>query len=149
MASKAVASLVGGAAFGIAGAASAYGASAVVLRFHGEHLVFDGESLLIVLGVFAVCALAAPWGMLIGWIVRSQTGALGGIMAYTLIAESAIIALSPSVGRFLPGGAESSIFRDFASGETLGWPWGFVLFTGWIALAAVAATLISRRRDLT
>jgi len=149
MVSKALGALVGGIAFGIAGAASAFGAAAIVLTVHGESLVLDRESVLILVGVFAVSALAAPWGMLIGWIVRSQTGALGGIMAWTLLAESAILALAPSVARFLPGGAESSIYRDFATADTLLCPWGFVLFAGWIALAAVAATVVTRRRDLT
>jgi hypothetical protein len=106
MAAKLVASGIGGIAFGLAAAASTVLSSALILEMSGEQLVWDDESRLIVVGVFAVSALAAPWGMLIGWIVRSPVAALAGIMAWTLIAESAIIALAPDVGRFLPGGAQ-------------------------------------------
>jgi hypothetical protein len=68
-------------------------------------------------------------------------------MAWTLIAESAAIALAPEVGRFLPGGAQASIYRDIAS-HPLPTAWGYVLFLGWIAVAAAASLELVRRRDL-
>lgn len=147
LAAKALVALVSGAAFGVAAVASAIAASALVLAVHGEHLVLDAESARIAAGVFAVCALAGPWGVLIGWVVRAQVSAIVGIMAWTLVAESAVVALAPAIGRFLPGGAQASMYRD-AGGDALSWPWGFVLFAGWLALAAVAAVALERRRDL-
>jgi ABC-2 type transport system permease protein len=144
---KSAAALASGVAFGVAGVGSAVLASAIVLDARGVQLVLDREAVLIVIGVFAVTVLSALWGMLIGWIVRSQIAALVGIMAWTLIAESAIIGLAPDVGRFLPGGAQASIYRDFAN-QPLATPWGYVLFLGWIAAAAAAAVVLVRRRDL-
>jgi ABC-2 type transport system permease protein len=144
---KSAAALATGAAFGVAGVGSAVLTSAIVLDVRGAALVLDRESVLIIVGVFAATVLSALWGMLIGWVVRSQIAALVGIMAWTLIAESAIIALAPAVGRFLPGGAQASIYRDVAN-HSLSTPWGYVLFLGWIALAALASLELVRRRDL-
>jgi hypothetical protein len=144
---KSVAALASGVAFGVAGVASAVLASSIVLHARGLALVFDGESALIMVGVFAATVLSALWGMLLGWVVRSQIAALVGIMAWTLIAESAIIALAPGVGRFLPGGAQASIYRDVAN-DPVATPWGYVLFLGWIAAGAAVALELGRRRDL-
>jgi ABC-2 type transport system permease protein len=145
---KSVVALVTGIAFGLAAVGSAVVASAIVLDLRGAELVFDRESALIVIGVFAVTVLSTLWGMLIGWLVRSQTAALAGILVWTLIVESAIIALAPEVGRFLPGGAQASIYRDFGTGDPLATPWGYAVFVGWIALAAAASIAAVRRRDL-
>jgi len=147
IAAKSAAALATGAAFGVAGVGSAVLTSSIVLDLRGAALVLDRESVLIIVGVFAATALSALWGMLLGWVVRSQIAVLVGIMAWTLIAESAIIALAPAVGRFLPGGAQASIYRDVAN-HPLSTPWGYALFLGWIALAAAASLELMRRRDL-
>jgi ABC-2 type transport system permease protein len=148
MAAKSVAALASGVIFGLLGAGSAVATSAIYLSAHGHHLIVDQESVLIIVGVFAVCVLSALWGMLIGWIVRAQLPALIGIMAWTLIAESAIVSLAPGVGRFLPGGAQASIYRDFANGDPLATPYGYLLFLAWIGLAASVSVALVRRRDL-
>jgi len=148
MSAKAVAALLAGVVFGVVGAGSALLTSAVYLSLRGQSIVLDGESLLVVLGVFAVCVLSALWGMTIGWVVRSQIAALVGIMAWTLVAEGAIIALAPEVGRYLPGGAQASIIRDFGTGDPLSTPLGYLLFAGWIAAMAAVAVSLVRRRDL-
>jgi ABC-2 type transport system permease protein len=149
MAAKSVAALASGVIFGILGAGSALATSAIYLSSRGHHLVLDQESVLIIVGVFAVCVLSALWGMLIGWVVRAQLPALIGIMAWTLIAESAIVSLAPGVGRFLPGGAQTSIYRDFANGDPLATPYGYLLFLSWIGLAAFVSVVLVRRKDLT
>ena len=68
-------------------------------------------------------------GMLLGWIVRSQTAALAGVMAYSLIAETAVFVLAPNVARFLPGGAQSSIYRS-PDDALLATHWGYAVFAG-------------------
>lgn len=148
MAAKSVAAVAGGALFGLLGAGSAVATTAVYLSARGQHLVLDQESILIVIGVFAVCVLSSLWGMLIGWIVRAQMPTLIGIMAWTLIAESAVVSLAPGVGRFLPGGAQASIYRDFANGDPVATPYGYLLFAAWIGLAAFGSVALVRRRDL-
>jgi hypothetical protein len=149
MSAKAGAALCAGALFGLIGAGTALVSSAIYLSASGHGLVVDGESALILTGVFAVCVLSALWGTAIGWVVRSQVPTLIGIMAWTLVAEGAVIALAPGVGRFLPGGAQASIYRDFDTGDPLSTPLGYLLFAAWIAAATFAAVALIRRRDLT
>jgi hypothetical protein len=147
MAAKFAAALAGGLAFGTFAVASAAITATLVLRARGLDLVLDRESVLTLTGVFAATVLAAPWGMLLGWIVRAQTAALGGLVGYTLIAETALFVLVPDVARFLPGGAQSAIYRS-PDDALLATHWGYVLFGGWIALAAAVAVVLVRRRDL-
>jgi ABC-2 type transport system permease protein len=148
MVAKLFVSLPAGVAFGLAGAGSALLTTWAAYAASGRTLVLDGESAAILAGVFAVSVLAAPWGVLLGWILRSQIAAIAGVMVWTLIVESAITALAPSVGRFLPGGAQSSIYRDFDVGDPLSTPLGYLLFAGWLAAAAAVAVTLVRRRDL-
>jgi ABC-2 type transport system permease protein len=148
MSAKAGAALTAGALFGVIGAGSALLTSSIYLSASGYSLVLDRESVLILTGVFGVCVLSALWGSTIGWVVRSQVPTLVGIMAWTLVAEGAVIALAPGVGRFLPGGAQASIYRDFGTGDPLSTPLGYLLFAGWIAAAAVVAISLIRNRDL-
>jgi len=149
IAAKAGAALAAGAIFGVLGAGSALVTTAIVLSANDASLVLDRESMLVITGVVAVCVLSALWGSALGWIVRSQVPTLIGIMAWTLIAEGAIISLAPEVGRFLPGGAQSSIVRDFDTGDPLSTPLGYLLFAAWIAAAATLAVSLMRRRDVT
>jgi ABC-2 type transport system permease protein len=148
MSAKAGAAVVAGVLFGLLGAGSALLTTAIVMSANGASLVLDRESVLVLTGIVAVCVLSALWGSALGWIVRSQLPTLIGIMAWTLIAEGAIISLAPGVGRFLPGGAQSSIVRDFDTGDPLSTPLGYLLFAGWIAAASVLAVSLMRRRDV-
>jgi hypothetical protein len=149
IAAKWVAALVTGLVFGVAAVASAVVTSAIVLEARGEQLLLDRESILIMVGVFAATTLAAPWGMLIGWVVRAQTATLVGLLAWTAIAEPAVNGLVPELGRFLPGGAQTAIYRGFDAGDAaVSTPAGYLLFAGWLAVAATAAVLLARRRDL-
>ncbi len=149
IAAKWAAALAAGVAFGVAAVASAILASAIVLEARGQQLLFDGESTRILIGVFAATALAAPWGMLIGWVVRSQTATLVGLLAWTAVAEPAVNSLAPALGRFLPGGAQAAIYRGFEEGDlVVSTPGGYLLFAGWLALAATASVLLVRKRDL-
>jgi ABC-2 type transport system permease protein len=149
MSAKAGAAVVAGLLFGVLGAGSALVTTAIVMSANDASLVLDRESVLVLTGVVAVCVLSALWGTLLGWIVRAQLPTLIGIMAWTLIAEGAIISLAPEVGRFLPGGAQSSIVRDFDTGDPLSTPLGYLLFAGWIAAACALAVSLMRRRDVT
>ena len=65
-----------------------------------------------------------------------------------LVAETVIISLLPSVGRFLPGGAQASIYRDTSIPHLLPMPAGIGLFAAWILAAAWLATRLVERRDL-
>lgn len=148
LAVKAAVGLVVGAVFGLVAAAGAAAAAAITLRVHHFSFVLDRTTVLSIVGVFVVCTLATAWGVLLGWLGRSQVGTLLAVVAWTLLAEPAIFAIVPRVGRFLPGGAQTSIYRDFSSPWTLPTHWGLLLFLGWLALAGAGCAATIRTRDL-
>jgi energy-coupling factor transporter ATP-binding protein EcfA2 len=76
-----------GAVFGVVAVASALVSGVLVLRSHGLTLVLDRESLLILAGVAAATVLAAPQGMLIGWIVPLGLALFAGWLALAATAS--------------------------------------------------------------
>jgi len=145
---KIIVALVSGALFGLLAAGSALLATGLVLTSRHAPVVVNGETWYSAIGVLAVSTLGCVWGALLGWLGRAQVATLLAVITWTLLAEPAVLAAVPSVGRFLPGGAQTSIYRDFANPHTLATHWGYLLFCGWLALAAGAAVVSSRRRDL-
>jgi hypothetical protein len=121
--------------------------TAVALRADILPLRLGREDALTLFGVVLVNVLAGAWGVAVGWLVGNQVAAVLGIAAYTLLLEGAIVEFVPSVGRWLPGGAQSAIIRE--PGDFVAMPWGVALFLAWLALAWTAVHLVLRRRDIT
>jgi hypothetical protein len=147
MLGQTVSALLIGAVFGVIGVLSGVGAAVAVER--ARHIPFRDSSTLelSMAGVLLACVLAAPWGLLLGWIGRRTSVTLGVIIVYTLVAEGAIDNVSPMAWKWLPGGAQSAIYGDmsalhFSMGA------GIVIFLIWIVLAALVATIRARRGDL-
>lgn len=145
---KIVVASLAGTLFGLLAASGALLATGLVLTSRHAPFVINGETWYSALGVIAVSTLGCAWGALLGWLGRTQVATLLAVIAWTLLAEPAVLAAVPSVGRFLPGGAQTSIYRDFANPHTLATQWGYLLFGGWLALAACGAVVSNRRRDL-
>lgn len=98
--------------------------------------------------MFACNVLAAPWGVFIGWIVRHQIGAVGALMALTLLLDPALQRLVPDVAKYLLTIAMSSVYRDvhtdlFSPGTAL------LVIAGWLGVAGLAAHRLFRSRDIT
>jgi len=146
---KAGVSALVGFLFGLCGVVTSLAASALEMHRIGQRLVLDRESFIICLGILIVCVFSGPWGTFIGWIVRNQVVTVVGVLVWVLIAESAIINFAPSIGRFLPGGAQAAIYRDTATAQVLSMPIGIVLFAAWITAAGWLAAHLLERRDLT
>lgn len=100
-----------------------------------------------VLGVLAVSVLAAPWGVLIGWICREQLVAVGAVIVLTLLVEPGLQALAPEVFNFPFTIALSSIYQDTKDG-LLGVPIAVAISLAWLAAAGALAVVLTRRRDV-
>ncbi|MEX5636258.1 ABC transporter permease [Parafrankia sp. FMc2] len=148
LAAKAAVSLLAGFLFGVAGAGTGLLAGWIALGARGDSLVLDRESWLICVGLVLVSTLAAPWGTFLGWVIRAQVPAVIATLVWTLVVESALNAWIPGFARFLPGGAQASIYRD-TTVDVLSMPWGLLLFCGWLAVAAAVSERLLRRRDVT
>ena len=123
--------------------ASAWG----TLAANGAEPAWHGETWLILLGVFAVNTLAAPWGALIGWIVRHQVGAVVTVVALTLVVDPAVQVLVPEAGRYLMTIAQSSVYRD-TKPELLSTPLALLVIAGWLAAAGLLARKLFTARDV-
>jgi ABC-type transport system involved in multi-copper enzyme maturation permease subunit len=108
----------------------------------------DGRTVGLAVGLVLLCGLAGAWGLFIGAAVRAQVAAFAGIVVWMTMIEAAVLHLFPSVGRWLPGGAQAAIVADPSLPQRLGRPSGGVLLLGWMLLAAVAAVHTLRTRDI-
>ncbi|MEU1186924.1 ABC transporter permease [Streptomyces sp. NPDC005859] len=117
------------------------------LAADGTEPAWHGETWLILLGVFAVNTLAAPWGALIGWIVRHQVGAVVTVVALTLVVDPAVQALVPDAGKYLMTIAQSSVYRDMKP-ELLSTPLALLVIAGWLAAAGLLARKLLTARDV-
>ncbi|MCJ1678472.1 ABC transporter permease [Streptomyces sp. APSN-46.1] len=108
---------------------------------------WTGHTTRIVLGVLAVNALAAPWGALLGWIIRSQLATVVTVMALTLLVEPGLQALAPQVAAYLPTIAMRPVYLD-GKPELLSVPLALLVLAGWLAAAGTAARQLLLSRDV-
>ncbi|MDX3854084.1 ABC transporter permease [Streptomyces sp. AK02-01A] len=113
----------------------------------GLEAAADGETALILAGVFVCCLLAAPWGALVGWIVRSQTGAVATLLALTLAVDPGLQRLVPDAAKFLLTIAMSSVYRDVKP-DLLSLPWAYAVIAAWLAAAFLVGRRLVRTRDI-
>ncbi len=100
-----------------------------------------------------IAALLGAFGVCIGGLIRNQVVAIVGLLVVAFVAEPAILALTPDVGRFGPtGGAPGGISQaeSFDEGDT---PWlapavAVLVMLGWIAVTFAGALALFKRRDL-
>lgn len=134
--------------FGVLAVALAVGSTVALLSLHGHHAQFTRETWLILLGVFVVNVLAAPWGLLIGMIVRHQVAAVAVVMALCLLVEPALQHLVPAVAKFLPTIAMSSVYRDVQP-DLLPIPLALAVIAGWLVALGILARGLLSVRDIT
>lgn len=125
----------------------AYGA----LSFRDHATLPAGTVLQIQGGTMLGYAIYAALGVCVGALVRNQIAATVGALLWTVLVESLTVALLPSVGRWLPGGAFAGILQStpLRGGDYLAvWAAALVLAGYGVAFAAVA-TRTTLRRDVT
>lgn len=98
-------------------------------------------------GVIVWQALYAVLGVAVGAMVRAQTAAVVGAVAWLFVAEGALSQLLSSVGRWLLATAASAL--GYAPGNGyLPQVGGGAVLAGWTVLAGLAAVVLTRRRDV-
>lgn len=100
-----------------------------------------------------VAAYLGAVGVLVGTIVRSQVGAIIGLIVWFLIVESTLFALVPDVAKFAPlNGAPGGILDvSFDGGDTTLLAPGIaaLVMLGWVTAMFAAGAALIRGRDLT
>jgi ABC-type transport system involved in multi-copper enzyme maturation permease subunit len=105
---------------------------------------------LAVAGAFAATAIGGLVGVGIGALLPNQTLAVTVTLIWTLTLEALLVGLTPEVGRWLPGGAASSLSGTATQngGMLPMWAGALVLAGYGLAFAAAGAHII-QRRDIT
>lgn len=148
LAAKLAAGLLAGLVFGIAGEALGFAIGYAALTGRGIHLTLGGGQItLLLLGTFAGTALWGAIGVGIGAILRSQVGAIIGLLAWGFVAENLLFAFVPSVGRFGPVHAQDALI-GLTTDHLLDTPIGGLTLVAWTVVLALAGIALAARRDV-
>ena len=145
---KLAAGLLAGVAFGIVGAALGFGIGYACLAGRGiDYALDDKQTALLLLGTVAGTALWGGIGVGLGAILRSQVGAIIGLLAWGFVAENLLFAFLPGVGRFGPVHAADGLIGLTTDHLLQATPGGLVL-VAWAAVVAIAGLALAARRDV-
>lgn len=108
---------------------------------------WSGDATLTLVGVFTVTVLGAPWGVLIGWLLRNQAAAVATLLGLTLLVDESLLRLAPDIGRFTMTIAMSSVYRD-GKPELLSVPVALLVIAAWLALAGYFSRRFLLTRDV-
>ncbi len=118
------------------------------LRGRGIELALGaGELGAIAGGTLAAGALWGGLGAGLGAIVRSQVGAVAGLLAWLLVAEGILYGLAPRYGRFAPGRASDAL-TGLPDGQLLAVAPATGLLVGYFVLLAALGAVSMLRRDV-
>ena len=118
------------------------------LRAEGLRITLDGPALFNVAAVVVMVGIMGVLGVAIGAVVRHQIGALVGALAWLLIAEGIIRAISASVGRFLIVGVLDAMAGVRGPHVLARWE-GFALLVGYVIILCGVGAVMVRRADFT
>ncbi|NYD67014.1 hypothetical protein [Agromyces atrinae] len=145
-----VALSVPAAVFAVVGAGSAAAVTAIVFTANGTEPDFSGDTLTALGGVAANIVFATYIGHLVGWQSRRSVWTILGLVGYTLVLETLVISILPSVGRFLPGGAGQAMMIDSSTtDEILPLGAGYAVAAAWIVVLISLGVLRLRKTDLS
>ncbi len=148
LAAKLAAGLLAGLVFGILGEGLGYGIGYAALSGRGIHVALDGgETTLLLVGTFVGAALWGAIGVALGAILRSQVGAIIGLLAWGFVAENLLFAFVPSVGRFTPVHAQDALM-GLTTRHLLHAAAGGATLIVWTAALALAGIALAARRDV-
>jgi ABC-2 type transport system permease protein len=148
LAAKVVAGLLAGLVFGILAEGLGFAIGYIVLSARGIDIALSGGQIaLLLLGSFAATALWGGIGVGLGAIIRSQVGAIIGLLAWGFVAENLLFAFLPSEGRFAPVHAQDA-FIGLTTNHLLNAAAGGLVLTAWTVAFAVAGIAVAARRDV-
>jgi ABC-2 type transport system permease protein len=99
-------------------------------------------------GVLVSTTLYGALGAGLGELIGRQVPALLVSLGWFVVAESALVAAFPEVGKWLPGGASSALTRSPDADELLPAGWGALLMTAYVVAFAAAGIVAARRREV-
>jgi ABC-type transport system involved in multi-copper enzyme maturation permease subunit len=142
-----------GTLLGIAAVVVTTPVTAILLSTTGNS-VFTADVPGVLLGSILSTALWSVFGAALGLLVRNQVAAITAAFVWFFYAEWLLVMLVPAVGRWTPTGTSKAIVGYSRTGlPTPGdllpaWA-GVAVFLVYSVIAAVAARLVSVRRDVT
>jgi ABC-type transport system involved in multi-copper enzyme maturation permease subunit len=149
LAAKLAAGVLAGIVFGIIGEGLGFAIGYAAITGRGIHFALSGGQVaLLLLGTVAGTALWGAIGVGLGAIVRTQVGAIIGLLAWGFVAENLLFAFVPGVGRFAPVHAQNALMGLTTDHLLHATPGGLVLLA-WTAAIAAAGITVAARRDVT
>jgi ABC-2 type transport system permease protein len=156
VAAKTAAGLVGGAVFGVAVAIATLAVAIPWLASRGASLPIDGELLFALVRLVVGFALAGALGIAVGFLIRSQVGAIVTALAWFLVAEPLLALLGFALWRnewgrspvdpYLPGSAFDA-FVTGGAGDYISAPRALAVLAAYVVGLLALALLATRRRD--
>ncbi|HUQ22252.1 MAG TPA: hypothetical protein VM049_04490 [Gaiellaceae bacterium] len=144
---KALAALVGGLTLALSSLMLVYAVAVPWLLATGNSvLLFERDALRDPLGLVVACAIWGALGVGIGAVVRSQVGAMIGVLVWFLILEPLVGHVLSGVAPYLPGAGLEAIFSD--SDDLSAWA-GAAVSLGYAAAFCAVGTVLTARRDIT
>jgi ABC-2 type transport system permease protein len=145
------AKLAVGAGVGLAAGAltslSCLGVATLLYKVKGATFPLDDvEMWLTLTGTLAYTALFAVLGVALGSLVRNQTVAVAGALAWLAVIEHTLVNLVPDVGRWLPAAAGQAIVRTPLNG-LLSPVAATALLAGYVLAIALAGIRVEATRD--
>jgi ABC-2 type transport system permease protein len=145
---KVAAGLLAGAVFGIVGGLLGFGIGYACLAGRGIDFTLDGRQIaFLLLGTVAGTALWGAIGVGVGAIVRSQVGAIIGLLAWGFVAENLIFGFLPGLGRFAPVHAQDALI-DLTTKHLLDPGPGGLVLIAWAVVLSALGTALTIRRDV-
>jgi ABC-2 type transport system permease protein len=145
---KLAAGVLAGIVFGIAGEALGFGIGYACLTGRGiDFALDDRQTALLFLGTVAGTGLWGGIGVAVGAIVRSQVGAIIGILAWGFVAENLLFSFVPGIGRFGPVHAQDALV-GFTTKHLLHAAPGGLILVAWAAALSLVGITRAARRDV-
>jgi ABC-2 type transport system permease protein len=134
--------------FGIAGAALGFGIGYASLAGRGiDFALDDRQTALLLLGTVAGTGLWGAIGVAIGAVVRSQVGAIIGLLARGFVAENLLFGFVPGIGRYGPVHAGDGLI-GLTTAHLLHATAGGLVLIAWTAVRSLVGTTLVLRRDV-
>jgi ABC-type transport system involved in multi-copper enzyme maturation permease subunit len=154
IAAKAISYAIAGMVVSFVVTASLMLVGTIILSSRGE-TTLDAATLLDVMWRnLATAAYLGAIGVAVGAIVRSQVGAIIGLILFPLIVETALFALVPDVGKFSPINGVTSGLANLSPDSGADFSFldpqiAALVMVGWVTVLLAAGAVLLRRRDLT
>ncbi len=145
---KLVASCLTGLVFGVVGMLLAFPIGYACLSARGiPYSLGGGDLAWLMAGTIAGTAVWGAIGVGLGAVVRNQVGAIITLLVWGFVVENLLWGIAPSVGRFVPGEAQSA-FQGEREAHMLAPAAGGLVMLAWLAVLVAAGYLSATRHDV-